>query len=199
MPSYRPRRKRTRTTNSRIARVAKRVIARNIETKQAESTASGTASTTIVSVNLLDPIFNAQGPSSNEFIGNEVRLQSLNIRGYFTQADSSNLMRVVIVRLRGCPVDINNVFLNKGIPLLSLLDNAFVKHVYMDRMVTLNGSTQNDALSFLKRNINFKNRKYHLQNVSDVAESVLMFMVTDSLLPGHPGYKLLWNVKWKDA
>jgi len=190
-----------RKANSKSMKdVALNVVLDNIETKKKQISLITNVSSTIQNVSFLDRVFGTQGTTSTEFIGANVRLQSLSLRALFTQADTTNLMRVLLVRMRGCPVDKNDLFVDKTVPLLSDLNSTYIKKVYMDRMIFLRPTASGVSdYQYVIKNVNFANRRLYFDGVGDTMEDYQLVMVSDSAIGPNPNAVLYWTVRWKDA
>ena len=148
-------------------------------------------------------MFAAQGAGESTFIGNEVRLQSLRIKGVITQADNSNLLRMVLFRPTSKyePADGDtDIFNNAAQPLLSSLDKHFVKRVYMDRLYTLNvGSSDDDQQKVVGRTYNLKNAKLDLTAIEEPNYQLCWCFVSDSGVASNPTVTMTHELRIKDA
>lgn len=175
------------------------ILDSQIEIKDKSVILGYTATVNVTTHNLLDPVLNVQGTTSNEFIGNEVTLKSMTLSLLLRQNGNSNIVRLLIVRARSCPSP-TDMFRNLSFPILSPISNAFVKKVYMDRTYILNtGSGQNDDIRMVRRTIDFKNKRVHLQNVGSAAEIFYLVTVHNGAYGLGPRVDALYNVKWSDA
>ncbi len=191
----RPRRGGRRQT---LAQKVNAVVKRNIETKHIGDDVSESISTSVQAYSFSN--LDSQGTTSSNFIGNEVRMQKLVFRAFLQQADSSNIVRFLVVNTRGLQSEANasDMFLPAATPLVAQLNNAYVKKVYMDRTYVLNNSG-GDHLLYLNRTINLKNRTLHLQGVGDSAEQYWIVVVSDSSVITHPSILMRWETYFKDA
>lgn len=179
-----------------------RLVKGNIETKVMHHTLSVAVTATVNHFNIMNTFLNAQGVSSNEFVGKEIRLQSLHIHGSMIQADSSNIIRLIVFRARGDYVPgpgNTELFYSPTNPLFSALDTSFVHEVKWDKVFVLNGSTQNDAVRIVKRYINYKNKRLLLKSVADSSQLWYLTYVSDSGLIPSPNMRVNMTLRIKDA
>lgn len=182
----------------------KRAILRNIETKHQIYNFGATGVTTTPQyISIYRNMFQNQGSGESNFIGNQVRLQSLRVKGVITQADSSNLLRVVCFRPTSKyePADGDtDIFNNPVQPLLSSLDKNFVRRVYMDRLYTLNtGTAQNDQQRVIGRTWNLKNAVLDLTALADPNYQLCWCFVSDSGVASNPTVEMTHELRIKDA
>lgn len=200
------RRTRRRRTGRGLSKKQKtqvgRLVKGNIETKVMHHTFSTAITATIGHFNIMDQFLSAQGVSSNEFIGKEVRLQNFHIHGSMIQADSSNIIRLIVFRARGDYVPLagnTDLFHSPTNPLFSALNNSYVHEVKWDRVFVLNGSTQNDAVKIVKRYVNYKNKRLLLKSVADSSQLWYFSYVSDSGILPSPNIRVNMTLRIKDA
>lgn len=178
-------------------------IRRNIETKLIHHTLTTTADSTTQFYNIMNSFLNQQGVESDDFVGREVRLQSLRLKGSLVQADNSNILRVVIFRARGTYIPVagdTDMFESTNQPLYSALDRANVGEVLMDRLYVLNtGDASNDDIKIITKYINFKNRRLLLRTVAESVQQYYIMYVSDSNFANHPRVLFNMTLKLKDA
>lgn len=182
----------------------KRAILRNIETKHQIYNFGATGVTTTPQyISIYRNMFQNQGSGESTFIGNQVRLQSLRVKGVITQADSSNLLRVICFRPTSKyePADGDtDIFNNPVQSLLSSLDKNFVRRVYMDRLYTLNtGTAQNDQQRVIGRTWNLKNAVLDLTALADPNYQLCWCFVSDSGVASNPTVEMTHELRIKDA
>ena len=190
----------SRTFNQRV----KSVVLRNIETKhQIYNFGSTGISTTPYYVSIYRNMFSSQGAGQSQFIGNQVSLQSLRVKGVLTQSDNSNLVRCICFRpvSKYEPADGDtDIFNNPTQPLLSSLDKNFVKKVMMDRLYTLNvGSSDDDQQRIISRTWNLRNAKLNLTELDDPNYQLCWCFVSDSGVAGNPTVEMTHELRIKDA
>lgn len=189
-----------RTFNQRV----KSAVLRNIETKHQIYNFGATGITTSPTyISIYRSMFQAQGSGESTFIGNRVNLQSLRVKGVITQADNSNLLRVVCFRPTSKyePADGDtDIFNNAAQPLLSSLDKHFVKKVMMDRLYTLNSDTSShDQQRVIGRTFNLHNQKLDLTAVGDPNYQLCWCFVSDSAVASNPTVEMTHELRIKDA
>lgn len=182
----------------------KRAILRNIETKhQIYNFGATGVSTTPQYISIYRNMFQSQGAGQSNFIGNQVRLQSLRVKGVITQADDSNLLRVICFRPTSKyePADGDtDIFNNASQTLLSSLDKNFVRRVYMDRLYTLNSDTSaHDQQRVVGRTWNLKNAVLDLTALSDPNYQLCWCFVSDSAVVSNPTVEMTHELRLKDA
>lgn len=186
-----------------MRRAVTNIVRRNIETKLIHHTLTTTSSSTTAFYNIMNSFLNQQGVESDDFVGREVRLQSLRIKGSLHQADNANLLRVVIFRARGTYIPVagdTDMFESTNQPLYSALDRANVGEVLMDRLYVLNtGDSSNDDIKIVRKYINFKNRRLLLRTVAESVQQYYIMYVSDSTFVAHPRVVLNMTLKLKDA
>lgn len=161
---------------------------------------------TLVELNTVD----SQGVASGQFVGQEIRQMSLRLRGMLTQADSSNLARVIIFT----PTAEGQVLLTAGSTvnslfyatagsdsLYSFVREALVARVYFDRNYILNiASGQNDHTRFIRLSINLHMKKYIVnEGTSSGSNKIYLGLISDSGLATHPSLNFESFLAYKDA
>lgn len=190
--------------STRQRQQVKRIVKNNIETKHQIYNFGVTGiSSTPEYISVYRNMFATQGAGESTFIGNEVRLQSLRVKGVLTQADASNLVRVIL--FKPTPkyepaLGDTDIFNNPVQPLLSSLDRNFVKNVKMDRLYTLNSDTSaHDQQKVIGRTFNLRNAKLDLTALSDPNHQLCWCFVSDSSLPSNPSVQMTMELRVKDA
>lgn len=196
----RPTRKLTKTQKKQVLTMVKS----NIETKHQIYNFGATSVTTAPKyISIYRNMFASQGSGQSQFIGNQVRLQHLRVKGVITQADASNLLRLICFRptAKYEPADgETDIFNNAVQPLLSSLDKNFVRRVYMDRLYTLNtGTTQNDQQRVIGRTFNLRNARLDLTALADPNYQLCWCFVSDSGIAGNPSVEMTHELRLKDA
>ncbi len=206
----RRRRKRTYRRRARgLSKTQKRqvstLVKSNIETKVIHHTLQpvGGIPDTTQFLNIMDEFINSQGVTSSEFIGKEVRLQSLRLNGMIQQADNSNVVRLILFRARGdyTPAAGNTeLFHSPSNPLFSALNRSFVGRVVMDRVLVLNdANVDSDDIKRVVKYVNFKNQRLLLKAVADATQLWYLMYVSDSQFVSHPYINLNMTMRIKDA
>ena len=148
-------------------------------------------------------MFATQGAGQSQFIGNRVRLQHLRVKGIVTQADDSNLLRLICFKptAKYEPADGDrDIFNNEVQPLLSSLDKNYVRRVYMDRLYTLNSATAaHDQQRIVGRTFNLRNAPLDLTAVEDPNYQLCWCFVSDSGVAGNPTVEFTHELTIKDA
>lgn len=200
--TYARRRAATRKLNKTQVKQVERKIASNIETKREHDRYDESVSVITGFYNILDNLLNSQGATSEDFIGKEVRLQNLYVKGFLKQNDESNLIRVLLFQAKGDyrPITADTaLFETPTNPVFSNLDHSFVKNVRWDRKYLLNGGTQDDAVVLISKNIKFHNKRILLKTVAESVEGWYICVVSDSTFVGHPTVNLGLMLTYKDA
>lgn len=208
-----PRKYTRRTTSSRSAGLSKKqrkqvssIVKSNIETKhQIYNFGNVGVSSDPTYISVYRSMFASQGSGQSTFIGNQVRLQSLRVKGVLAQQDSSNLMRCILFRPtpKYEPADGDtDIFNNAAQPLLSSLDRNFVREIKMDRVYTLNSdSVANNQQRVVGRTYNLRNAILDLTTLQDPNYQLCWCFVSDSspvsLL--HPTVDMTHELRLKDA
>lgn len=199
-------RKRTRgrPLNAKQRTQVRRIVKSNIETKHQIYNFGATSVTTAPEyISVYRNMFSSQGTGQSSFIGNIVRLQSLRVKGLLTQADRTNLMRVILFRPTAKyepAAGDTEIFNNAAQVLLSSLDRTFVRRVYMDRLYTLNAPDgDTDQQKVIGRTFNLRNAKLDLTALSDPNYQLCWCFVSDSGLPGNPTVEMTHELRLKDA
>lgn len=206
--------RRRRTRARRTYRVRKRgglkktiqnIVSRNIETKVIHHTLTpllGVPNSTQF-LNVLDTFLTTQGVNSNQFIGKEIRLQSLNMNGMLQQHDTSNIVRLIFFRARGSytPVAGNvQLFHSSNNPLFSTLDRSYVKEVKFDHLYVLNNDNAgSDHIKLVRKYVNFKNSRFLMKGLADSAQLWYLCYISDSSIVPGPRMNLNMTMRIKDA
>lgn len=175
------------------------LISKNIETKVIHHTLTTTMNTTPLYLNLMNAFIDAQGVTSSEFIGKEVRLQSLRCNGEVTKADPTNVVRVIVFRARGdfTPTAGNvQMFHSPTNPVYSELNSAYASDVKLDRLFFLNDS---DPQKHVYKRIQFGNKKLLMKSIADSSQLWYLMYVSDSAVVAHPRISLNMTLRVKDA
>ncbi len=162
----------------------------------------------LVELNSVD----SQGVASGQFIGQEIRQMSLRLRGMLTQADSSNIARVIVftptaegqVLLTGGSI-VNDMFYSPAgsDSLYSFVRESLVDRVYYDRIHVLNiASGQNDMTRFLRLSLNLHMKKYKVNegtNPASGSDKIYLGLISDSGVSDHPTLNFESFLAYKDA
>lgn len=189
----------------------KSVVKRQIETKRTNlvidnvlANGGGVGiSTTPFYIPILDLTSLRQGTASNEYVGAEIRLQYLKCRGSVQQADSRNLVRVMLLRARSnfkFQVGDTEPFLTQDYPLYSSINPKFVAQVYFDRIYNMNAASGDDnELRYVRKNFNLKNQLIRVIAQDVYSSELYWVVVSDSSVATHPGFLMNMELSWKDA
>lgn len=212
MPRRYPRNRRNPKLSKAVRSEVKRIAYSTQETKHHRVNVAATgmpAAGFSVELNTVD----AQGVASGEFVGQEIRQIGIRLKGYLSQADNSNLVRMVIVTPtanKEAETAQGKAFTDDlfyaGDPLLQPFRESAVKKVYLDRLVVLNMSNgQNDKIYVFNEWIKLKMKKYIVDESSLPAGGILgaqkvyLALISDSSLPSHPTLNLASCLYYKDA
>lgn len=100
---YKKRTKRGGKGEAKIARIAKKVMARNVETKFIDIPISGTASTTgLYGVDFILASLYAVGAGSNNRIGNKIKVLGARYMLEVTPGDNFNVYRLLVIKRSDC-------------------------------------------------------------------------------------------------
>jgi len=202
--------RRTRKVLSKAVRKEVRKIAYDTqETKhhRVDDVVTFSNSGSLVELNTVD----SQGVASGQFIGQEIRQMSLRLRGLLTQADSSNIARVIVfsptaegqVLLTAGSI-VNDMFYSPtgSDSLYSFVRESLVARVYHDRMYVLNmANGQDDYTRFLRLNINLHMKKYRVNETPPISGSnkIYLGLISDSGVTNHPTLNFESFLAYKDA
>lgn len=213
MPYRRRRGKRTQKPNKNaLKKMMKSVAYSTQETKHHrvtvddENITSGGASTELNSVD-------SQGPASGQFVGQEIRQMGIRLKGSFTQADSSNIVRWMVVNfsesfsqlLAHGTSQFIDVFYDTTLPLYSPLRECNIAKVYLDRTVVLNQSdADNKKISLFDKWIPLGFKKYvadetNLSGVGRGSNKIYLVAFSDSSFSPSPTITLCSTLYYKDA
>lgn len=154
----------------------------------------------------------SQSVASGGFVGQEIRQIGIRLKGYMSQADSSNIVRMVIVTPtanKEAQTAQGTAFTDDlfyaGDPLLQPFRESAVKRVYLDRTFILNMSNgQNDKIVMFNEWIKLNMRRYtvdesNLPSGTLGAQKVYIAFVSDSSIASHPTLNLASCLYYKDA
>ena len=190
---------------ARVSKATKKYVKsttlRAIETKMIVANESATSGVSVTYVNLFETLLDQQGVGSSSFIGREVLLESLRIKGLLIQADSSNVMRLFVIKLKG-DSDPGDVMQQPLLPLYSDFNPSAVARIYMDRFVVLNqpgGTGRALFTKFINKLIKLKYTKLRMTGVGEIPVQYLMGFVSDSGFTAHPAFNYNLTLRYKDA
>ncbi len=199
--------RRTRYKGKSFNTAVQKVVNRNVETKHHRVTDSQTVSTAgyLLELNTID----SQGVASGQFIGQEMKQVGVRIRGLVRQADSSNVVRMLVftpttageaeIQANG----FNTIFYDPVDALFSPHREAMVRRIYSDRTFSLNiASGQNDKLRILNQWVKLYGKKYKFLEGSNPAtgsQKLYLGMVSDSGIATHPSVDIHSILYFKDA
>lgn len=198
----------TRTLGFRNA--VKAVVNRQAETLHHRVTELNSAPSTglLTEVNTVD----SQGVQSGQFTGQEVRQQFLSIRGKVQQADSSNIVRMVLFTPSAQGVEqlqsgdtLSDFFYNPTRAIYSAWNPALVDKIYRDKLMVLNiGSGQNDAIRMIRINQRLGGKKYHFMpsaaaGTTGGSNVIYLGFISDSDVSSHPGVEFESILYYKDS
>lgn len=153
---------------------------------------------------------NSQGVASGQFVGQEIYQMWLKLRGLLTQADSSNVTRVVIFtptmegeRLISGGANVNDMFYSTtgSDSLYSYFRESLTKKIYYDKIHILNiANGQNDKTTFVKLFIDLKMKKYKVHETSPTGSDIIYLgLISDSGMPSDPVFNFESFLAYKDA
>lgn len=198
--------RRGRKLSKKQAKQVKSMVLSNIETKhQIYNFGTTNITTDVAYYPVWSSMFGVQGAGQSSFIGNEVRLQRMRLRGVLTQGDSSNVVRIMLIRPTpkyDPTLGSTDIFNNAIQPLYSSIDRKFVSRIYWDRLYTLNaGNALRNQQRVLAKTLNFRNRVLDLTALGAPNEDLYWVCVSDSapLSLVHPSFEMTHELQLKDA
>lgn len=205
------RRRPTGNKSRKWTNAVKRVVNKQLETKHHRVLVEGgiTTAGAVEELNTVD----SQGVASGQFIGQEIRQVFLRIRGKLTQADSSNVVRVVVFRPTTQAVEmmklegsgITDFFYNPGGALYSAWKRPWVDQVYYDRTRLLNmAAGQNDHIALLDIKQRLGGLRYKFDetgtgSTTKGSQSIMIGFISDSALTPNPTYEIESVLYYKDG
>lgn len=153
------------------------------------------------------------GVASGQFVGQEIRQMGIRLKGSFSQADSSNIIRWVVVNfsesfsqlLATATEPFINMFYDTTLPLYSPMRECNINKVYLDRTVVLNQADgANNKISLFDKWIPLGFKKYvadegNLVGVGRGSNKIYLVAFSDSGLATHPTMTLCSTLYFKDA
>lgn len=215
-----PRRRRRRRNGDQLATkgYVKSLLSSNIETKQCVGYVSqaGGISTTLHVTELYDLMVGSQGIGSDNFIGKEIRLQSLFMAMHLEQANThpnGDVVRVMIVECREDYFpqtgNLSGIFFDIAHPLLSTPNYDTLSRVLYDRTFILNQPNNNHKEVLTKVNFQLKNQSVKFSTVDDgqpgavntMDRNLWLVMLSDSSISNsaHPVVNSWLKLRYKDA
>lgn len=155
----------------------------------------------------------SQGVASGQFVGQEIRQIGLRLRGSFVQADSSNIVRWLVLSLSSAfeiglaagGYNSNDIFYDPNSPLYSPMVESHISKVYLDRTVVLNQADgANNKISLFNKWISLGMRKYMFDETStlspkDGSDKIFLMGFSDSGVSPHPTIVVHSTLYYKDA
>jgi len=219
MPTRRTTRKRVarrrpaRSNNVRaIARQeAKKAVARTVESKTFDGAVAtigvdytGTSTVWSATLDSSTAVSITQGVSESQYLGAWIQPTYLMIRGTVTLADTTNMIRFIVVQDRAAGVPtLANVLQSVGnarAPLSAFeVDYNSTYRVLADRLIAL---TVSDTFKVFKVKLGKKLlQRIHFNDAGGTLErgGIYMMAISDSAAAVHPSIQLYWRLHYKDA
>ena len=168
-----------------------------------------------IAINLFDYI--EQGNNDEDRDGNRINCLSTELRCNLESADSPyNQLRIMLVETRKpLPLDVAGTYYSASsvfrslaaLGLNSFVDRDIVKHIYMDKLVTLNQQVVGqNIIKFKNRFVKFGKygkRVYYDGNITatlgEATQTYLYFVaMSDSTLVPHPRINMVWENSFVD-
>jgi hypothetical protein len=179
-PKGRPSRKAGKSRGVTISDV-KRLIVKESEVKRIDSTSTAGVSSfgTITTLSAI-----AQGTADNQRIGNRVRARSLILSGIWQGADTTNFVRVMIVRGNN-----RNLLLADMPSLYGIPDNSLMTVLYDHKMNLANIGDFN----IYQKPVDFRHKLNNMQCHWDQADlplqgHIYLYLLSDSTAVNHPSF-----------
>lgn len=190
--SRRPRRFRRRSSNKTIARIAKKVFNKQVETKYNNFQINAVPLSNVPFGQAMNNL--AQGTTTSTRVGNSVRIQGLKLRYELQLADTFNVCRVYVLWSRA---PINGSLLPGPLEVLSK-DRQNFKVLY-DRTHVLDQDdptfvTTKDISRYIGGFSRFNNA-----TATPTAGYLSLYAVSDSTLVSHPTFSFAASVTYQDA
>lgn len=189
---------------------AKKVVRANIEAKQYDGTESAVIDWSGATYSFTASVFSggsamSQGTGNGQYIGSTIKPTYLMIRGYVNVSDATNLMRIVVLQVKGGGTpSAANVFesvSNIRAPL-SPLEKDYDKtyNVLADRLISVNGV----AVPQRPWKIKLSGRKMRKIEFNDGAGTIeanglYLIALSDSGAAVHPTLTYEWRLHYTDA
>lgn len=215
MPYQRKYKKRTvrrapRTQEKRIRKVVKSELKKEIETKYHDRYSTGNIDTTVVAVSPATGL--VRGISPNSYIGNKIKLTSLEIRGSLIAIDVPyNLVRLLVIQM-GAQTNVptaSYLFSTTGTPPPIFApfnkDNQDQYRVLKDKIFRLSNdgvsSSNNVMVPFRMFFSGKKFRQLQFTTTSGNADGgdIYVCMISDSGITPNPTFQLSMRMNFTDA
>lgn len=202
-----PRRRPRRTLTNKVRQAVRQIAYSTQETKhhRVVDEIGFSTDSTLVELNTVD----SQGVASGQFVGQEIRQIGIRIRGKLAQADSNNVVRLVVFT----PSAQFESELTAGIAIpndlfymasnWSAVREPMADKVFYDRNLVLNiASGQNDKIRLVNHWVNLRMRKYKINEANATkqgSDKVYMLLMSDSGVTPHPTFEFSSTLYYKDA
>ena len=206
------RKRRYRKKRPSLAKTVAKIIASKVEVKDATQLSSGGVTSTGTMFPLLTAGILAQGPSSDQRIGNEIMLLSTKLSIMCSQADSPyNRVRYAVLKCRQRPTNVASLFNNTSYTafggIFANWNYDVIERVYLDRTMMLRAASSSGASNasvmttkFAKHHLKTKDKLHFQSNLSGPQESWYFFVISDSAPASliHPNVDVLLNHRFTD-
>lgn len=208
----RSRRRRPPVSKSSLKKMMKSVAYSTQETKHHRVTIDEGAIPDAGSALELNSV-DSQGVASGQFVGQEIRQMGLRLRGSLKQADSSNIVRWLVVQfsesfselLATQTSQFVDMFYDTSLPLYSPIRESSIAKVYLDRTVVLNQADgANNKISLFNKWIPLGFKRYtadeaNLGGVGRGSDKIYLVSFSDSGVSPHPTITCSSTLYFKDA
>lgn len=202
---YKKRTRRGGKGEAKIARIAKKVMARNVETKFIDIPISGTASTTgLYGVDFITAALYSVGAGSNNRIGNKIKVLGARYMLEVNPGDNFNVYRLLMIKRSDCELISTSIVLSSLLGAVDTHQCSVVRDIIQQvRFAPVAGSTS-DTVGLrkfykgyvkLNRTIEFTGA---LNTPTRGCTLGLQFHSDSALVP-HPGLTGYVRVYYKDA
>lgn len=202
-------RKRKFTKKPNLTKLIKKVMASKVEVKAETVLANTNADNNGTLIRLLQST--VSGTAHDQRIGNRTNLLSINLRMLNSLADIGyNNCRYAIIQCRSAPASVSSIFQTTSYAMFGGVyadwDYDIVKKVYLDRNITLNQQVVGNALvptsvsKFRKHYTKIKlDLHYDTAAANSLQEQLFLVIVSDSVLPPHPGFAFVVRSRYTDS
>lgn len=183
----------------KMYQIAKKVVEKNREVHQADTSAFLIVSNT-ATITHLSTIAQGDGVTNRE--GNTVKLLSIQLRASYVTTDATNIFRVILFRWKDRSTPTAAQVLNSSSNPLSTLNNNTSKmyHILYDKLIATD--TYN-PIRVTKKFLNYQKRPYTISfegsGASDYSEgNIWMLVLSDSGSIGHPTMDYYMRLRFVD-
>lgn len=189
---------------------ARKVVRSNIEAKQYDGTESAVIDWSGTTYSITNSVFSggsamSQGTGNGQYIGSSIKPTYVMIRGFVNVSDSTNLMRIVVLQVKGGGVPTAATVFESTANIrapLSPLEKNYDKtyNVLADRLISVNGVAMPQRPFKIKLS-GRKMRKIEFNDGAGTIEAngVYVVAVSDSGAAVHPTLTYEWRLHYTDA